>query len=61
MEKTFQMTLAGRPLVIETGQLAQFCQRLLPGPLRRHGHPVDGHRLDDTAGRHRLFPAQRRL
>jgi len=24
MEKTFQMTLAGRPLIVETGKLAQF-------------------------------------
>lgn len=55
--KVFEYTLAGRPLVIETGKQAGLANGLLPGPVRRYRCSGLRDRVRKTARRHRLSAA----
>lgn len=43
--RKFETTLAGRPLVVETGKMGTAVERLLPRALRRHGGAVQRHHV----------------
>ena len=54
--KTFQMELAGRPLVVETGKMCGLSNGQLPGALRRDRRAVQRHHEREAPRRHRLLP-----
>ena len=59
--RKYTMDLAGRPLSLEVGKLAELANAAVAGHLRGDHRAGHRHRRPPAPGRHRLLPPERGL